>query len=212
MIAQAKRPQSDRHAPSWHAAFIDMLPDIVHFARRLLQTLPPEVREDAIADVVANCTVAYARLVERGKENLAYPTVLAMYAVRRYRDGRRVGKRGNVRDVYDQHAQARGGFQVYHIGCPRDQRHGWREQLTEDRRTPVADQAAFRVDFPDWLRTLPKRDRQIAEQLAEGDRTGEVAAEYGVSPSRVSQMRRALQESWEEFIEDPGECACVATA
>jgi hypothetical protein len=43
-----------------------------------------------IQESVANCLVAYVRLVERGKEDLAYPTVLAMFAVKQIRDGRRV--------------------------------------------------------------------------------------------------------------------------
>ena len=104
----------------------------------------------------------------------------------------------------------KGGYQLIHIGSPRSQRAGWQAQLVENKTAGPAEIAASRIDVGDWLRSLPKRDRQIAEQLAEGDRTGEVAVEYGVSPSRVSQMRRQLQESWEEFIEDPGECAVVA--
>ena len=68
-----------------------------------------------------------------------------------------------------------------------------------------ADLAAFRIDFPDWLGTLSGRDRRIVEDLAFGERTGDVAVKYGVSPSRISQMRRQLQEGWEAFIGDEEE-------
>jgi hypothetical protein len=196
------RPSS----PAWHKRFLVMLPTIVGFARRSLRSLPPEALEDAVAEVVANTTVAYARLVERGRENIAYPTVLAMYAVRQYRDGRRVGVKMNSNDVYSQHAQARGNFSMQHIGAPGEQRYGWREQLTENCRTPVAEQAAFRIDFPQWLLALSQRDRRIIEDLAFGERTGDVAVKYGVSPSRISQMRKQLQEGWERFVGDIDEC------
>ena len=53
--------------------------------------------------------------------------------------------------------------------------------------------------------TLSARDRRIVEDLAIGERTGTVAVKYGVSPSRISQMRRQLQESWEAFIGDTEE-------
>jgi hypothetical protein len=176
-----------------------MLPIIISVARRSLRNLPPETLEDAVAEVIANCTVAYARLVERGKESIAYATVLAMYAVKQYRDGRRVGTKMNSSDVYSQHAQRRGNFSMQHIGLPGEQRYGWREQLTENCRTPVPEQAAFRIDFPEWLGSLSVRDRRITEELAVGESTGDVARRFQVSPSRVSQMRRQLQDSWEAF-------------
>ena len=34
---------------------------------------------------------------------------------------------------------------------------GRAEAIVEDRRTPVPDQVAFRIDFPAWLDTHPKR-------------------------------------------------------
>jgi hypothetical protein len=191
------------HPPKWHAAFLLMLPTIQRYARAVLRPLPAEVREDAIAEVIANTCCAYARLVERGKEHVARPTVLTMYAIRQYFDGRRVGNKACVRDAYNQHAQARGAFRLKHIGSPRDQRGGgWREQLVENSRTPVPDQVAFRCDFPSWLSTLSKRDRRLVQDLAAGERTGVVARKFGVSASRVSQLRGELKASWEEFVGD----------
>jgi len=104
--------------PEWHTGFLKMLPIIVRTAHQQLRNLTPEVREDAIAEVIANSTIAYARLVERGKESVAYPTVLAMYAVRQYRDGRRVGSGINSKDVYDKRARERGGYEIVHLGAP----------------------------------------------------------------------------------------------
>ena len=65
--------------------------------------------------------------------------------------------------------------------------------------TPVADQVWFRIDFPTWLATHSDRDRQIAEALAAGSRTGDVAREFEVSAGRVSQLRRKFEKSWSDF-------------
>jgi len=179
-----------------------MVPTIMRYARRAFRDTSEELREDLIEEAIANCLVAYVRLVERGKEDLAYPTVLAMFAIKQIKDGRRVGKRINSRDLYDQHAQIKGAYQLRHLGSPGDFRGGWKEHLIDNRRTPVPDQVAFRIDFPAWLNTLSARDRRITNELATGERPGDVAREFGVSPGRVSQLRRELQRSWEEFIGD----------
>jgi RNA polymerase sigma factor (sigma-70 family) len=201
MIASARNLGPHR-VPKWHAAFLAMVPTIIRYAKISFRDLGPDAREDLVQECVCNCVVAFARLVERGKQSIAYPTVLAMYAVRQIKDGRRVGKSVASRDVYDEHGRIKHGHQLKHIGSPRDQRSGWREQLVDNSRTPVPEQAAFRIDFPDWLGTLSARDRRIVDDLAAGGRTGEVAQKFGVSAGRVSQLRGQLKESWEDFVGD----------
>ena len=71
--------------------------------------------------------------------------------------------------------------------------------MVEDHRTPVVDQVCFRVDFPDWLSRLNRRNRRIAESLAHGNSTHAVARQFRVSAGRVSQLRREFYESWEQF-------------
>jgi transposase-like protein len=63
----------------------------------------------------------------------------------------------------------------------------------------VPDIVSFRVDFADWLASLSRRDRRIAESLAIGNRTSDVAKRFDVSSGRISQLRRELAESWTEF-------------
>lgn len=69
--------------------------------------LKPEAREDATQEVIANALVASARLAQLGKSELAYPSVLARYAVAQFQDGRRLGNRRNVREVLSPYAQKR---------------------------------------------------------------------------------------------------------
>ena len=56
----------------------------------------------------------------------------------------------------------------------------------------IPDAAAFRVDFPRWLKSLSGRDRRLAEQLMIGARTLDTAHRFRMSPARVSQLRREL--------------------
>jgi len=49
------------------------------------------------------------------------------------------------------------------------------------------------------LDSLSSRDRRIAEELATGETTGAVAFKFRVSAGRVSQLRRELKQSWDEF-------------
>ena len=73
------------------------------------------------------------------------------------------------------------------------------EAVVEDSRTPVPDQVAFRIDFSDWLKRQPRRNRRIAEALAVGNATGEVARRFHVTSGRISQLRRQFHRSWQEF-------------
>ena len=57
----------------------------------------------------------------------------------------------------------------------------------------------MRIDFDAWLATLSRRERRIAKVLAEGETTGGAAKKFGVSPSRISQMRSQLKRAWQLF-------------
>ena len=89
---------------------------------------------------------------------------------------------------------------MVHLGTPEKRVGEWMECLQDNRITPVPDQVAFRIDFPEWLNSQAPRDKQIAERLSLGFSTGEVASEFELSRGRVSQLRRKLSESWYEFI------------
>ena len=198
MIAQAKPHTSSN--PAWHARFLAILPTITRQARIAFCGLDPEKREDAMAEVTASTFTSYARLVELDKEELAFPTPLVQYAIRHYHDGRRIGSRQCNGDVYARRAQRRGNYRLKHIGTPQGGSESWRERITENFRTPIPDQVQFRIDFPAWLSTLKSRDRRITLTLAEGERTSAVAKRFGVSASRVSQLRSELCHAWHAFI------------
>jgi hypothetical protein len=205
-------PASPAPRPRWHRVFLALLPQIVQHAKFAFRHLRGEARQDAIQETIANALVAFVALVRRGKMAIAYPTVLARYAVAQIKDGRRVGNKLNVREVLSPYAQRLKGFQVERLDRhDKDDENAWCEVLVEDRHAGPADTARVRLDFSDWLDSLKRRDRKIALKLAEGDKTSDVAKRFKISAGRISQLRRELAESWHKFVGDePGPAAVAA--
>ena len=200
MIAVA-RPL-DAQSGECHNLFLALLPKIRLYARRAFRHLGAEAREEAVAEVTANAFAAFARLVERDKLDVVFATALARFAIRQFHSGRRVGSRFNIRDVASAAAQRRHGFIVERIDRVDRATGEWVEAVVDDTETPVADQAAFRCDFPAWLRKQNRRNRRIAEALSLGHTTTDVARRFHVSAARVSQLRCELRDSWRAFHGD----------
>jgi hypothetical protein len=191
--------------PKWHAAFLRLLPKIRSYARTAFKYRDPEAREDFVHEVVCNACVAFKALWDRGKQALAYATVLANYAIKQVKDGRRVGNRLNVREVLSKYAQQHKGLVVERLDHVDQDEGQWQEVLIEDKTAGPADIARVRCDFSDWLKSLKRRDRRIAEVLAVGERTQNVAKRFKVSAGRISQLRKELAESWRQFVGDEPE-------
>jgi len=207
MVCACASTSSGKPNPRWHRVFLKMVPKIVRHAKFSFRHLRSEARQDFIQEVVANAFVAFEALVRRGKMSLAYPTVLARYAAAQIKDGRRVGASLNVHDVLSGYAQKHKGFKVERLDHYDVEDKGWHQILVEDKTCGPADIARTRIDFGDWLGSIKRRDRRIAEFLALGNRTDDTARKFKVSEGRVSQLRRELGESWKKFT---GEEDCNA--
>lgn len=203
MIAFAKPPKraSVARKPAWHAGLIAMLREIQRQLRFEFRGWRPEEKADAIAECIANAAVAYARLYELDKTDLAYPSVLARFAAAQFRSGRRVGSQLNTNDVMSRCAQGRHGIHVTSLDCG-DFNREWKELLAESRTCTPAELAASRIDFHDWLKRLPGKKRRIAVALRAGESTKRVAQKFGITPGRVSQLRREFAHDWQDFHGD----------
>jgi hypothetical protein len=190
---------SNKTEPTEHAAFLQMLPAIRRTAEINFRKLCPELKHDLIEEVIANCFVAFVRLVDRGRADRALPGPLARYAIAQVRAGRRVGSRLRIGDALSAYAQYRKQFFVERLDYFDEEEDCWREVLVADKRATPADLAAWRIDFGEWLRRLTARLRKIALALASGETTKAVARMFGVSPARISQFREWLRKSWEAF-------------
>ena len=186
-------------APRPHDDFLGLMPVVQQCAQFSFREWSPAHREEAIAEAVAAALVSFIGLKRRGKDPFQFPSVIATRAVQHVRHDRHVGGRSNGRDVLSHIARRRHGFGLAGISTER----AWQEALVNNTQTPIPDQVAFRCDFPVWLGTLKRRDRRIAILLAEGDSTTDVAARFGLTPGRISQLRRELHTSWQSFHGEP---------
>ena len=191
----ATRTPLSQLAPTrrWQTNFLHIMPAVQHHAGMCFRRLPSEAREEAVAATIARAFVDYGILARQRKLARAYPYSLAEDAVRRVRAGRIIGGPQTNRDLFNhepRHLQSL---------TPCDSAGSWRELVLENRRVTPADQAAFNVDFQDWLGQWPPRHRDIINTLAAGHRNHEVAVYFRITRSRISQLRRTYQQSWEQF-------------
>jgi len=206
MIAFARDDSEETATPAWHAGFLALLPQIQECLRFAFRKLPACERDEAMAEAVANTAIAYARLYERGKLDVAFASSLADFAVKWYFAGRRVGTKLNVNDIGSPYARRRRGFVLKSL----DQRAAggeWKETLIEDKTSGPAEIAAARLDVETWLARMPRLKRGIAKTLATGESTSATAKRFEVTPGRVSQIRRELAENWADYQGESLACA-----
>lgn len=189
--------------PRLHEGFLSIHPAVERHARFAFRHVRSHHdREDAVAETVAVAWAWYVRLARQGKDASAFPTALASFASRHVRSGRRLCGAQSTRDALSPTARLRRGFGVEQLPDNVIQgRSPWQEALLDNTQSPVPEQVIFRVDFPAWLLTLTDRDHCVAEQMAVGHRTIDLATSFGMSPARVSQLRRQFYQSWQRFQE-----------
>jgi hypothetical protein len=200
---QCVTPSLDR----LHAAFLALLPRLEAHARAAFRGVRcPHRRDDHVAEAVALAWKWFVRLAKRGKDAARFPVALADFAARAVHSGRRLVGSEVFRDVLSPSARRRHGFVVRRLVEHYAFEGGLvGEALRENTRTPVPEQVSFRVDFPAWLRRRGRRDRRLVCALLHGGRTREVSRLFGLSPARVSQLRRELHADWARFTADPAD-------
>jgi hypothetical protein len=109
-----------------------------------------------------------------------------------------------AKDALSPLAQQRQGFAVGKLpDCSSLYGNVFDEALRDNTQTPPDEQCAFRIDFRAWRATCAERDRCILDELMLGERTLDVAARHGLSPARVSQLRREFHDDWALFCAEP---------
>jgi hypothetical protein len=197
-----------------HEHFLAILPRIETHARVTFRALRcPGRRADAVAETVAVAWCWFVRLERQGKNVDEFVSALASYAARHVRSGRRLVCSEKAKDVLSPVAQHRHGFQVRPLasstqcshetlyGEPhgQDQVDALEQHLRDNTHSAVSELAAFRIDYPAWLRRLGPRQRAIVADMTLAHSTGELARTHKVSPARISQMRREFYEDWRRF-------------
>jgi hypothetical protein len=151
-----------------------------------------EFWEDRVAIMVEGGRLAwicFVRMAENGKDAEGFQATFVFTVARSVQCGRRLTGMEKAKDVMSGRAQRRHGFTVDSIDEP----------LKANTITPVPDQAAFRIDFKEWLRTLTSRERKIVRAMLRDERTLDLSRQFDLSPGRISQMRREFAESWSRY-------------
>lgn len=185
---------------NWQAGFLAILPAVWTHARIQFRRLPAEKKEEAIQETLAAACTYFQLAAARGRLHSVRPRPLADFAVRHVRTGRHVGAHQDAaRDIHSPVCQRRHGIRLRSYSDSED----WRQVAIADRKTSIPDTAAFRIDFARWLGTLSRRDRRIIAALGSGQSTSAVSDRFGISPGRVSQLRRTYERRWRSFQGEP---------
>lgn len=198
-------------ANSW---FLHTMPSLRGYARRHLPHLPIHEREEVLAEAAARALISCHSLIRRGRSHLIATPGFVRYTFRSVCNGRHaavsqagldvmstLGRRRHHKRVLslNQRVQALAAMKSNHsIVSPQ-----YVADLIPDRRTPIPDQAAFRIDFSIWLEQFNHRDRRMIRLLASGEQARRVARILHLTPARVSQCRARWRKSWEQFVGEP---------
>lgn len=158
----------------------DVLPIVTHWAKHRWRRDPD--RDDKVCDAQSLAWEFFQAADER-----ATPQSIAYYAIRHVAVGRQ----------FQESARSITGPNPRRRDKPRravfDPSQVFR---TGDDPARVA---AFRDLYRVWLSTLSSRQRRVVELLATGERADVTAAQCGLSPGRISQIRRELEKRWREL-------------
>jgi hypothetical protein len=188
------------------ATFLKHLPRFEAHARFAFRRVGcPHARADRVAETIGLAWRHFAALSKRGKKPEEFVTTLALRCSQAVKAGRRLVGCETGQDVLSPVAQVRHGMRVTRLP-DRDRElechplpGALAEALTDNTRSAVPEQAAFRLDFPRWRASLRRRDRKILDTLAGGERTADAARRFKISPGRISQLRREFEEGWWAF-------------
>jgi hypothetical protein len=201
-----------------HASFLKILPRIETHGRIFFRHLKcRETRAECIAEMVALTWRWFLRLMKRGKNPGSFMFNFCRFAAFAVKSGRKLCRMERPNDVLSERAQRERGFKVESLPVSSRTAHenlyakvhgqrehdGYEERLKDNTVSPIPDQVAMRIDFPEWLLTWSERDRRIIKDMAQDERTLELSKKFGCCPARISQKRLEYKADWERFTADP---------
>jgi hypothetical protein len=208
-LIAVQTPRAVAPLDTLHAAFLSILPRIeTHAAVVFRHVRCPHRLADCVQETVSLAWKWFVRLAAKGKDARAFPSALATYAARAVKSGRRVCGQEKGKDVLSPLAQTRHSFAVASLPCRSTLSiNPFAEALADNTRSPVPEQVHFRIDFPEWLIHLGDRKRRIAEDMALGHRTQDLAGMHKVTAARISQLRGEFHKDWLRYT---GEAVAVS--
>ena len=140
-----------------------------------------------VQQVVSNAMQAFVRLVATQKDHIAYarrwpPTAASKPAM----EG--VSAAPQLLDISSAYCQRLKSIVLDRLDQFDQEENAWQEVLVEDKHANAAAIVQTKLDVADWLASLNRRDRRVAEFLANGETTMAAARKFRVSAGRISQF------------------------
>ena len=187
-----------------HAHFLALLPRIETHGRIYFRHVKCQCKKDeAIAEMRALAWKWFLRLAQRGKDPADFLVTFTRFLARAVNSGKRLCGQEKAKDVLSNQAQQKHGFVVETFSQNSSPTGNvWDEALQDNTQSEVLDQVIFRIDFPKWRSTFTERDQRLIDQLMVGEQTDQVARKFGLTPGRVSQLRREYKADWQRFNDE----------
>jgi DNA-binding CsgD family transcriptional regulator len=192
--------------------FLALMPELNSRMQAIGKNVCRKDAEEFAAEALAMCWRNFRAKARRGTWLNA--TQLAWYSWAWVQSGRRIAG-GSATDVHDEQCQRRGRSKIISISTLMQPRRKMRcdvtpmpDRLQKDFERAVSgrhkesplQRAATRIDWRALSEKLSPRLRTLLKRLSRGDRPGEIAVSFGVSPGRISQMITALKEEVVKFF------------
>ena len=189
-----------------HDWFMQNLTEIQSRSRAVFARLTPERREDAVSEVMAHVFQASESAARRGVLAKITPYHAVVFAAKHYRKGRRIAGYSST-DVSSEATKIKGRVHIVSIESAdeHDTGHSVAEMLADNRmdQRPL-EQVRVNFDYKAIFRRekVSRKAREVFRLMSATRGYGanqDIAAELGVTPGRVSQIKAELARALEKY-------------
>ena len=167
---------------------------------RVVKPVDGEDHEELVQDALATAAEMLESIEKSGRKPI--PRSIAYYSIQKTKSGRR-SYGGSRNDVLSP------GFRLDNEGAVESLDAPVFEDCDDspsvgdtiaDRREDPSSIALRRIDWEACLSSLGRRERQVLESVADGQRNMDIAARFKVSPARMTQLKREIGTRIKSFM------------
>ncbi len=177
-----------------------IVPIIKSVVPRTVKPVATEDFDELVQDTVASAAGMLDSVEKSGRTPI--PRSIAFYSIQRTRSGRRSCQH-SASDPLGPLFRTANESAVSDMDAPLSEEGAITlHDVVASRREDPASEAGRRLDWAEFSATLCSRDRTVLSRLADGWRSTAIAGELGVSPARVTHIKRAIAGKLKAFMGD----------
>ena len=192
--------------------FLALMPELNSRMQAIGKNVNRNDYEEVAAEALAMAWRNFRAKARRGQ--FLNAAQLSWYSWQWTRSGRRIAG-GSATDVLDEQCQRRGRAKIISISAlmqprrkmscdappmPDRLKRDFERAIEGRHKESPLQRTATRIDWRALSEKLSPRLRTLLKRLSRGDRPGQIAVSFGVSPCRISQLITALQKEVVEFF------------